>query len=153
MARQFDVQYLCGYTDGTAARKIEMPKPRKAARKNTAKRSKRIVLQIDPLAIMGTLVAGVMLVLLTVGVFKLMDARQEMVQMDAYVQSLRQENEALQKEYDAGYDLENVKQTAQALGMVPMEQVKQVTIHVEAPQQVQPSRWEQIRLFLAGLFA
>ena len=73
--------------------------------------------------------------------------------MDAYVQSLRQENEALQKEYDAGYDLENVKQTAQALGMVPMEQVKQVTIHVEAPQQVQPSRWEQIRLFLAGLFA
>ena len=69
MARQFDVQYLCGYTDGTAARKIEMPKPRKAARKNTAKRSKRIVLQIDPLAIMGTLVAGVMLVLLTVGVF------------------------------------------------------------------------------------
>ena len=73
--------------------------------------------------------------------------------MDAYVQTLRQENAVLQEAYDANCDLESVRQTAQALGMVPVEQVKQVTIRVQTPEPAQPSGWEQIRLFLAGLFA
>ena len=153
MARQFDVQYISAYTDGSAARKLEIPKPRKTARKNTAKRSKKIVLHIDPMAILGILVAGVMMIALTVGVVKLLNARQELEAMDAYVQTLRQEHVALQEEYDAGYDLETVRQTAQALGMVPVEQVKQITIQVQTPETAQPSGWEQIRLFLAGLFA
>lgn len=153
MARQFDVQYLGGYMDGSAARKIEMPKPRKTVRKTAAKRNKRIVLHVDPLAILSIAVACVMMIMLTAGVFEFMDARQEMIQMDAYVQTLQQENAALQEEYDAGYDLENVKQTAQALGMVPVDQVKQVAIRVQVPEQVQPSGWEQFRMFLAGLFA
>ena len=153
MARQFDVQYISAYTDGSVARKLEMPKLRKSAKKNAPKRSKKIVLHIDPMAIMGILVAGIMLIALTAGVLRLVDARRELAAMDAYVQSLRQENTALQEAYEAGCDLENVRQTAQALGMVPVEQVKQVSIRVQTPQTEQPSGWEQIRLFLAGLFA
>lgn len=153
MARQVDVQYLGGYMYGSAAPKIDMPKPRKTARRRAPKQAKKIVLRIDPLAILGTVVAIVMLVLLAVGYFKLMDARQELAAMDAYVQTLRQENVALQEEYDAGYDLENVEQTALALGMVPVEQVQHITIHVQEPVPAQPSKWEQIRLFLVGLFA
>ena len=153
MARQFDVQYISAYTDGSAARKLELPKPRQTARKKAARRSKKIVLPIDPVAILGIVAACVMMVALTVGVCKLVDARQEMVAMDAYVQSLRQENIALQEEYDAGYNLENVRQTALALGMVPMEQVEQITIQIHTPEPEQPSGWEQVRTFLAGLFA
>ena len=153
MARQFDVQYISAYTVGSTARKIEMTKPRNTARKNAAKRSKKIVLHIDPVAIMGIMVAGIMLIALTAGVLKLVDARQELVAMDAYVQTLRQENAALQETYDAGCDLESVRQTAQALGMVPIEQVKQVSIQVQTPEPAQHSGWEQIRLFLVGLFA
>ena len=153
MARQFDVQYISAYTDGSAARKLEMPKPRKSAKKNNAGRSKKIVLHIDPVATMAILVAGIMLIALTAGVLKLVDARHELAAMDAYVQTLRQENTALQEAYDAGCDLERVKQTAQALGMIPVEQVKQVAIRVQTPEPMQPSGWEQIRLFLAGLFA
>ena len=154
MARQFDVQYLGGYVNGSTACKVEAPKPRKTARKHTGKQSnKRIVLRIDPLAIMGTMVACVMLVLLAVGLVKLMDARQELAAMDAYVQTLRQENVALQEEYNAGYDLEHVKATALALGMVPVEQVQHITIRVQEPEVAPVSGWEQIRLFLVGLFA
>ena len=153
MARQFDVQNLGGYVNGSTACKVEAPKPRKTARRHSVKQNKRIVLRIDPLAIMGTMVACVMLVLLAVGFVKLMDARQELAAMDAYVQTLQQENVALQEEYNAGYDLEHVKNTALALGMVPVEQVQHNTIRDQEPEVAPPSGWEQIRLFLVGLFA
>ena len=153
MARQFDVQYISAYTVGSAARKLELPKAPKVTRKRATRRAKKIVLHVDPLAILGILVAGVMMIAMTVGVCRLVDARQELVAMDAYVQTLRQENAELQEAYDAGYDLENVRQTALALGMVPVEQVKQVTIQIQAPQPEPPSGWEQFCTFLAGLFA
>ena len=154
MARRFDVQYISAYTDGSAARKLELPQVQKAARKRaTAKRSKRIVLHVDPVAIMGILVAGVMMVLLAVGMFRLLDARNDMTRMDSYLHTLRQENATLQAEYDAGYDIENVRQTALALGMVPVEQVQRIPIQVHVPQQETPSKWDQFCIFLAGLFA
>ena len=153
MAQRIDVKYISAYTDGNAARQLELPQPRKTARKHTARRSKRIVLYIDPVAILGILVAGVMLVMLAVGMVRLVQARNEMAAMDAYVHSLRQENEALREEYEAGYDIEHVRQTALALGMVPVEEVKRVQIQVQVPQQEQPGGWERFCTFLAGLFA
>ena len=153
MARQFDVQYIRSYTDGTAARKLDVPTPQKAVRRTAAVKRKKIVIHIDPVAIMGITMAVVMMVLMAAGFTKLLDAQNEMVQMEAYVQTLQQENERLQQEYDAGYDLENVRQTALALGMVPMEDVSQVSIRVSVPHEPQPSGWEQFCTFLSGLFA
>ena len=153
MARRFDVQYINAFTDGNAARKLELPQPRKTTHKRTAKHPKRIVLYVDPVAILGILVAGVMMVLLAVGTVKFLNVRNDMTAMDGYVHTLRQEHAALQEEYDAGYDIEHVRQTALALGMVPMEQVQQVQIQVQLPQQEQPDKWEQLRTFLSGLFA
>ena len=153
MARRFDVQYISAYTDGNAARKLELPQPRKNARKNAAKRSKRIVLHIDPVAILGIVVACMMMVFLAVGTVRLFDARKDMTAMDTYVHTLRQENTSLQEAYDASYDIEQVRQTALALGMVPAQQVERVRIQVQVPQTEEPSRWDQFRTFLAGLFA
>jgi len=153
MARQFDVQYIRSYTDGTAARKLDVPQTVRSVRRSAAPKKKKIVIRIDPLAILGITVAVVMMVLMAAGVTKLLGAQEEMLQMQSYVQTLNQENDRLQQEYDAGYDLENVRQTALALGMVPVENVSQVTIRVSVPPQEQPSGWEQLRTFLAGLFA
>jgi hypothetical protein len=51
--------------------------------------------------------------------------------------------------------MEHVMQTARALGLVPVEQVKHITIRF--PEEVQPQQqlsfWEQVYTFLTGLFA
>ena len=153
MARQFDVQYIRSYTDGTAARKLEVPQTAKPVRRSAAPKKKKIVIHIDPLAIIGITMAVVMMVLMAAGFTKLLDAQEEMAQMQSYVEYLQQENSSLQQQYDAGYDLENVRQTALALGLVPMEDVPQISIRVSVPPQEQPSGWDQFRTFLAGLFA
>ena len=60
-------------------------------------------------------------------------------------------------EYREGYDLEEIREIALAMGMVPMEQLETVQISVpvvEAEEQAQePSGWEAFCTFLAGLFA
>ena len=68
---------------------------------------------------------------------------------------LQAENEALAAQYAAGYDLEAVEQMALALGMVPKEQVEQVSISVSVPQEIveEPGLWERIYTFLTGLLA
>lgn len=154
MAQQPSVQYIRFYTDGSTARKMDVSVPRKSARKPASKKKKWIVLHIDPVATMGIIVAALMLVLMAVGVGSLQQAQQEAVVMERYVESLRQEHLQLQQTYDAGFDAERVEQTALALGMVPMDQVKQCSIQVSVPQhEVQPSGWEQLYTFLMGLFA
>jgi hypothetical protein len=64
---------------------------------------------------------------------------------------------ALQNKYDSSYDLEEIREIALAMGMVPMEQLETVQISVpvvEAEEQAQePSGWEAFCTFLAGLFA
>ena len=154
MARRFDVQYISAYTDGNAARKLELPQPRKTARKHTSKHSKRIVLQFDPVAIMGILVACVMMVFLAVGTVRLLDARKDMAAMDAYVHTLRQENASLQEAYDASYDIEQGRQTALALGMIPQQEATHISIEIEPPVvEEQITLWQRIGTFLTGLFA
>lgn len=154
MARQLDVKYIRLYTDGSAARKVEMPQPRKVAKKPALRKKKKIILHVDPVATLGIVVAVVMLLLMGAGVQNLRQAQHDAAVMESYVQTLQQENAQLQQTYDSGYDLERVEQTALALGMVPVEQVQQMQIHVSVPEpEVQPSGWEQFCTFLAGLFA
>ena len=154
MARQLDVRYIRLYTDGSTARKMEMPQPRRVAKKPALRKKKKIVLHVDPVATLGIVVAVVMLLLMGAGVQNLRQAQHDAVVMQTYVQTLRQENAQLQQTYDDGYDLERVEQTALALGMVPVEQVQQMQIRVSVSEpQIQPSGWEQFCTFLAGLFA
>ncbi len=154
MAPKLDIQYVQFYTDGSAAKKVAPVAPLKTIRLPKIQIKKKIVLHIDPVALCGILMAGIMLVLMAVGVFQLRAARQEAKIMSDYVQILQQENTELYTSLTDGYDIQQVRQTALALGMVPKEQVRHVSITVpEAPVAEEPGSWEQFYIFLTGLFA
>lgn len=153
MAQNMRVQYVQFYTGGSAARKLDIPTP-KAAPKPRTKKQKRILVHIDPIAILGIMVAAVMLILMAVGFSKLEDTRQEAQQMESYVSSLRRENAALQEQYITGFDPEQVERTALGLGMIPQEQAEHVSIPVSVmKEESQPNAWDSIITFLTGLFA
>lgn len=156
MARQPEVQYINAYVSGSMAyqlntvpvrkrKKVSLPKPR---------REKKVVVRLDPVAIGGIVMAAVLLILLVVGFARLQDARAEAAAMESYVSDLREENKQLQDTYSAGYDLEEIEKIAQAMGMVPQDQIPQINIEVTVPQQEsQPTTWESFCAFLTGLFA
>ena len=155
MARQPQVQYINFYTAGSAAYRYEEPIPKKAEVKlPKPRRKKRIILRVDPVAVIGICMAVVMLCMMISGVCDLVQARQEKAQMAAYVQQLQQENAQLQAEYEQGYDLDEIYEIAITMGMIPAEQAEHITVsvtHMEAEQE--PSGWENFCIFLAGLFA
>jgi len=156
MAQRVDIQYVQFYTQGSAARKVApaisvhtgaLPQVRKHKRKN---------LYVDPVAVIGIAVAVCMLVMMLVGVSQLRQAQQNTVAMEQYVEQLQQENKQLQVQFDEECDLEAIKNTALALGMVPGESVENTLIHVEVPQEPaveQTNLWQRIGTFLTGLFA
>ena len=159
MSRQMhEIQYVRFYTDGSTARKTAAPRKQVAAApaKQPTRSAKRPVVKIpvDPVALAGMLVAGVMLIMMVVGVFQVNSARQEVAQLEGYVAQLQTKNEQLQAVYQEGYDLEEVEKTALALGMVPKAEVQTVPIQLSGSQpQTQQSVWDQVLAFLTNLFA
>ena len=74
-------------------------------------------------------------------------------QMSNYVSRLNQNNAELERTYRDGYDLEDIRDKALALGMVPVEEVPSRTITVTLSQP-KPERtlWDDIVWFFSGLF-
>ena len=157
MARQADIQYIRYFTDGSAAPQMSpvvredpyyVPKIRKRKKKP---------LYVDPVASVGILVAVGLVVSMFAGLWHLNKAQQQTQNMEQYVAGLNQENDRLTEEYKNGYDLQIVERTALALGMVPAEDAPTVPLSVEEPIQEQPAEeptvWQKINMFLAGLFA
>lgn len=154
MARQPDIQYIRFYTDGSAARKAAPVSYEKARKKPRARKQKQPVLYVDPLAILGVAAAAVLLIMMVVGLVNFYNAQHQLQVMENYVQQLAQENQQLQEKYDAGYDLEEIRKVAEALGMVPKEELESIIINIPAPEpEPEPTFWEKIGTFLSGLFA
>jgi len=63
------------------------------------------------------------------------------------------ENAELMTAYQEGYDLEEVETMALALGMVPNTQVRTVRMDVPGVAEETSGPWEQVWIFLTGLFA
>ncbi len=157
MALQPDIQYVSFYMDGSTAKKMERqavgsaraPRPR-------YHKTKRRVVRVDPVAIAGIAVAMVMLVAMLAGVVQYGNCLQRSQQMDQYIQQLQLQNGQLQQTYRDGYDLDEIRDIADALGMVPADTVEEIPIQVQVPQPEEPrelSFWENAAKFLAGLFA
>ena len=158
MARQPDIQYVHFYTDGSAARKLELlPKKNKTAapvpQRPRVRREKKTVVAVDPISVFATLVAGIMLIAMAVGMLQLGGINAENQKLEAYVTELRTENASLRAEYEAGYDLKDVEQKALEMGLVPMDQVEKVVIEVpQIVEEPQPTLWENIGAFFSELF-
>ena len=156
MAKQRVIQYVNFYTDGSAARKIEPVAPVKKAVLPKQKKQKRKVIRLDPIAILGMAVAACMLIMMLVGISSLNSAREETMTMRNYVDTLAQENAVLQEQYANGYDLEEIRTTALALGLIPSENAHQTTIYVspaEQPQEEPGFNWANMAALLADIFA
>ncbi len=156
MAMQPDIQYISYYMDGTAAKKMEQQVMRKVqAPKPKSRKVRRRVVKVDPVALASILLAVVMFACLTVGFSYYQGCLDKNAQMGQYIEALQQENVQLQKTYDEGYDLEEIRQIAQAIGMVPRDCVENIRIDVQVPitQEQEMSFWEAATTFLASLFA
>ncbi|MBQ6839437.1 MAG: hypothetical protein IJO45_01950 [Oscillospiraceae bacterium] len=135
MAQYPSVQYVRFYTDGSAARKLEpvAPLKRNTLRLPAQKKSKGKAIYVDPVAILSMAVAVCLLIVMAIGVGKYYAVRAEADDMASYVHYLQQENQRLTQEYAQSYDLNEIKQTAKALGMVPAEQIGSTPIDVSIP--------------------
>jgi hypothetical protein len=153
---QNNSRYIQFYTPGSAAVKVQIQDEQKWAPLPEPKPEKKILIPVDPVAIFGFVVAVCMLVLMTIGINQLNYARREVATLEHYVAQLTAENNALQETYEAGYDLEEVRQKALDMGMVPVEEIAQTHIFVTMPpvQTEEPvTGWERVSTYLTGLFA
>ena len=155
MANYTEVRYINAYVSGSAAPMMQTKhKQKKSAVMPKFRPKRKVVIAVDPVAIFGIVVASVMAVMLMVGFMTLNQINEETVAMEQYVTNLQEANASLQTTYDNGYDLEQVKQIAQAMGMVSIDQVPHISLDVSVPvQEAEPTAWETFVSFLTGLFA
>lgn len=159
MAKKPDIQYISQfYVPGSEAQVIEFKPAQKKRKAKTvlpkAVPEKKIILRVDPAAVCGIVVAVTMFILMAVGVFQYLGVCAEHRELSDKVIKLQNQYVTLQEEYKAGYDLEEIRIVAQALGMVPVSQLQTETIKVEVPvAEAEPTWWEDICWFFEGLFA
>ena len=156
MAQRMDVQYIRLYTNGSAALKLEsaVPQTNTAFHKKAGK-IKRVKVFVDPVALLSIGIAICMVVLMSVGFAQLHQARAQVEAMESYVDRLQAENATLSNEYRTGYNLDQIRQAALELQMIPAEQAAHVSLFIPAePEPIQQvTLWERISTFLTGLFA
>lgn len=132
MARKPDVQYIHFVTDGSAARKAEIARPKPRTRLPKVKKKQEVgVIRIDLLACVGVLLSAVMLVLMVVSCFQLADYQSKANAMDDYVDHLKSENNRLNAQYEEVVDLGAIEDMALSMGLVPVEEVRHLSVSVE----------------------
>lgn len=150
-----EIRYINAYVSGNLApQPKKIPQKKASVRLPKARKRQRWLIPVDVVAVGGILVSLVLGIMMIVSLVQMNQAQQEAEAMRQYALSLRQENQVLQDTYTSGYDLEEVRQIANAIGMVPVEQVQHVQIQLETPQTVEkPSAWESFWAFVVGMFA
>ena len=157
MAQKPEIQYIGQfYVHGSEAKKL--------ARKNEQKKAKTELplhrfervrkVHVDVLAISSILIAAVLMITMVAGTLSLQTAWQELHIAQEYVYELESANATLAAQYRSGYNLDEVRSAAIALGMIPVEEAQVVSLHVTVPEvQPEPTLLEDIVWFLEGLFA
>ena len=155
MAMQPEVRYINAYVSGTAApQPVKKPQKRPAVYLPKVKKQQKWLIPVDMVAVGGIFAAVVLSIMLIVGLVQMNQAQREARIYKEYALSLQQENKALEDIYTASYDLEEVRDIALAMGMVPVEQVEHMTMQVVTPEVVQePTAWESFWAFFLGMFA
>ena len=135
---------------------MELQKEKKKAKTKLplARLQKIEKIYVDPVALGGIVVAIIMLAVMVTGALQLRDDWEEYETMSNYVSQLKRENAELTQTYRSGYDLEDIRTKALALGLVPKEELETRSVIVTVPQpEPVPNKIDQIKWFLEGLFA
>lgn len=150
-----DNRYIQFYTPGSAACKVELRQEQDWAPLPEMRLRPRTLIHVDPVALVGIVVAVCMLVLMAVGIRQLNDSRREVAALEHYVAQLKTEKVALEESYVSGFDPDVIRRQAMDLGMVPMEEVPQTPIQIVIPPQPQEEipLFERMTTALTNLFA
>ena len=109
---------------------------------------------VDPVALVGILVAVVLLAVMVVGALQLQEDWAEYQRMSDYVSQLKHENAQLTHQYRSSYDLEDVRIKALALGMIPKSEAQTITVSVTLPEPEPEYTWvDHLVWFWEGLWA
>ncbi|MBE6947250.1 MAG: hypothetical protein E7454_03230 [Ruminococcaceae bacterium] len=155
MAMRPEVRYINSYVSGNLAYQPERkPQKKKSVQLPKAKIAKKQCIRVDVVALGGIMVALVLAIMLLVNMVQMNNAKAQAQVMSDYVSSLQKENEQLQNTYRSSYDLEEVREIASAMGMVPAEQAPHLQMQVVRPPEVEsPTAWESFWAFIVGMFA
>ena len=149
-------RYIQFYTPGSVACKVELRQEQEWAPLPKFELKPRTVIHVDPIALVGCIVAVCMLGMMAVGIGQLNESRKEVAVMVRYVAQLTAENQELKETYASGYDLEDIRKKAENMGMVPADQVPQTQIYLTMPQTEvvgQETLWQRIGDAVTNLFA
>ena len=157
MVQKPKIQYVGQfYVHGSEARALQLEEQRKQAkaRRPLARLQQVELIYVDPVAVVSIVVAVIMLATMLTGALALKDDWAAYEQMATYVSFLKKENARLEKEYREGYDLEDIRSKALALGMIPADQVEKRSVTVTVPEkEPEISRVDQIRTYFEDMFA
>ena len=157
MAQKPEIQYVGQfYVHGSEAKKLaQKTEQKKAKTELPLHRFERIrKVHVDVLAISSILIAAVLMITMVAGTLSLQSAWQELHIAQEYVYELESANATLAAQYRSGYDLDEVRSAALALGMIPVEEAQVVSLRVTVPEvQPEPTLLDDIVWFLEGLFA
>jgi hypothetical protein len=159
MGKKPDIQYVTQfYIHGSEAPALQ-PQPQRQRRSQrttpaVAAPVRKIRIAVDPVAVCGIVVAVVMVILMAVGVMQYMDTCRRYETMHDQVIDLQNQNITLERDFRGGYDPEDIREKALAIGMVSIDQVEVIKITEYVPvEEVESTLWEEISWFLKGLFA
>ena len=144
------------YVHGSEARKLQLQEEKRQAKTKLplAKIQAIEKIYVDPVALAGIAVAVMMLVTMVLGAVQLKKDWDQYEQVSAYVSELKRENARMSHVYRSSYDLEDIKTKALSMGMVPKSELQTMAVTVTMPEpEVEPTRMEEVRFFLEGLFA
>ena len=155
MANKPEIQYVEQFfIPGSEAPQLQPQRGGQPARKPRVQQEKKIRILVDPVAMLGLVVAVTMLVLMAVGVYQYNAASQRNEAVNDYLLQLKDTNITREYQYRTKLDLEKVAEQAKALGMIPQAEAQTITVHVEVPQpEPEPTWWDDLVWFLEGLFA
>ena len=159
MAQKPEIQYIGQfYIHGSEAKKLARKNEEKKVKAKTElplHRFERVrKIHVDLLAIGSLVAAVVLLVTMVVGTLSMQSAWQELETVQQYVYELQSKNVALNTQYHAAYNLEEVRSAALAMGMIPVSEAKTMQMQVTVPQAEPEETWlDNMVWFLEGLFA
>ena len=132
MANRRPVQYIQFYTEGSAARKLEIlpPEKLKAAPRPRKARQPKYLLRVCPTALVGIVAAVALLMAMASGFTQLQEAKALETQMADYVSYLEWNNSLKAAEYEASLDLDKIYRDALAFGFISEKLVPHMEITV-----------------------
>lgn len=157
MTQKPKIQYIGQfYVHGSEARAAALKEKQKKARTvlPLAKLEQITEIRVEPVAVVSIVLAAALLVAMIVGTVGLYGELESYHAMAEYADRLNQENVALLEDFRGSYSLSEIEIRALALGMVPQDQVKTVTITLTPPAAAAEETWiDDLVWFFEGLFA